>query len=282
MRSSRATQYHEPFAWWGPVWTPPAARGLLELIRDGTLTAETAGLLWALLARRASLVVVAGPSGAGKTTLLTALLEFLPIGTRRIYLRGCYEPFAFLDDPTVDPRRTVLLVNEISAHLPAYLWGPGVRRTLEAAHRGFALAATAHATSATELIQTLAGYPLRVPLAAIAAVDLVVHLDAWMTNGLVRREVASVTALEPSRDGRGLTLAVLSDRSSRATQPAVDLRKTGAVVARLRSTEAEDGIGREIAERAAALAALATADPGQDCPALADLARRWEPAASMG
>ena len=279
---SDCVQYDEPFAWWGPVWTPPAASSIVDLIREEMLRAETAGLLWALLARRASLIVVAGPSGAGKTTLLTALLEFLPPGTRRIYLRGCYEPFAFLDDATIDPRRTVLLVNEISAHLPAYLWGPGVRRTLEAAHRGFALAATAHATSATELIQTWAGYPLRVPLPAIAAVDLVVHLDAWMTNGLVRREVASVTALEPSLDGRGLTLAVLSDRSSRITQPDVDLRRTGAVVARLGSTEAEDGIGREIAERAAALAALATADPGQDRPSLEDLARRWEPAAGMG
>ena len=120
------------------------------------------------------------------------------------------------------------------------------------------------------------------PLPPIAAVDLVVHLDAWMTNGLVRREVASVTALEPSLDGRGLTLAVLSDRSSRISQPAVDLRRTGAVVARLGSTEAEDGIGREIAERAAALAALATADPGRERRLLQDLARRWEPTAGMG
>ena len=100
----------EPFAWWGPFRRPTAARSILDLIRDGVLDAPLAGLLWAALVRRSPLTVVAGPSGAGKTTLLTALLDFLPAGERRVYVRGCYEPFAFLDDPAVVPRRTTLLI----------------------------------------------------------------------------------------------------------------------------------------------------------------------------
>jgi energy-coupling factor transporter ATP-binding protein EcfA2 len=273
--------YDEPFAWWGPIWTRPGARHVADLIRDGTIAAETAGLLWSLLARRASLVVVAEPSGAGKTTLLTALLDFLPPGTRRLFLRGCYEPFAFLDDPAMEPARTTLLVNEISAHLPAYLWGPGVRRALEATSRGFGLAATAHATSAAELVRSLAGYPLRVPVEAIAALGLVVHLDAWLAGDAVRREVASVTGLVAT-PGRGLTLLPFVARSGRGTRSVVDLRAAAMVAAPLGWTGDEAALRREVGERAAALAAMADAGSEGDHPALAELGRRWVSGPAIG
>src|ERR671937_5478 len=106
---SRLRSYDEPFGWWGPVWSAPGPRSVGNLIADGILTAEAAALLSILLERRASLIVAAGPSGAGKTTLLTALLDFLPAETRRIYVRGCYEPFDFLE--TTDPAHSALLVN---------------------------------------------------------------------------------------------------------------------------------------------------------------------------
>ena len=193
-----AASYDEPFAWWGAVWSPPPERTVVDLITDGVLSAKLAGLLWALLARRASIVVAAGSSGAGKTTLLTALLDFLPSDTRRLYLRGCYESFGFLEDPAVDPARTVLLVNEISAHLPTYLWGPAVRRVFAAAGRGFGLAATAHAASIAELVAGVTGYPLRVPLRDLAAVDVVVLLDAWEAGGTLHRVVREVWTLAPA------------------------------------------------------------------------------------
>ena len=53
--------------------------------------------------------------------MLTALLDFLPPRTHRIYPRGCFETFAFLSDPAISPRESVLLINEISPHLPVYL-----------------------------------------------------------------------------------------------------------------------------------------------------------------
>src|SRR5215217_8012988 len=115
---------------------------MAELLRDETIDAWTAANLWAALARRRSLTVVAGASGVGKTTLLTALLDFLPQGARRIYVRGCFETFAFLADPTINPGETTLLINEMSPHLPVYLWGPAVGRVLEATQRGFNLLST--------------------------------------------------------------------------------------------------------------------------------------------
>lgn len=163
----------EPFFWWGPGWASPQRRDLGSLLRDGTIDVWTTAQLWAALARRRSLAVVSGPSGVGKTTLLTALLELLPAGTRRIYVRGCFETFAFLDDPEIDPRRTALLVNELSPHLPVYLWGPGVARLASAARHGFAILATAHAASGLEFAGTLAGAPLRLPADQVAAFEFV-------------------------------------------------------------------------------------------------------------
>ena len=193
-------RYDEPFAWWGPGWQAPAPREIADLLRDETIDSWTAANLWAGLARRHSLVVVAGASGVGKTALLTALLEFLPPGTRRVYLRGCFETFAFLSDPTINPQETSLLINEISPHLPVYLWGPAVGRTLAAAQRGFQLLATAHADSVLDLVGALTGSPLHIPAPETAALEVVVVLerDEDTPSG---RHVRGVWRLEPTQDG---------------------------------------------------------------------------------
>ena len=265
----------EPFAWWGSVWTPPAPRTVPDLIAGGVLSAETAAALWTLLARRASLVVVAGPSGAGKTTLLTALLDLLPPGTRRLYLRGCYEPFGFFDDPAVDPRRTVLLVNEISAHLPTYLWGPGVRRFLAARSRGFALAATAHATSVAEFVALLAGYPLRVPPAEIAAVDLVVVLDAWWEGEAVRREVGGVVALERAGAADGLVVTDLVAGGGRGKSALLDINQIARIVVGLGGGKEDPAsVVDEVRQRAVSLRGMADDGAGDAGAELTELSRR--------
>src|SRR5215217_1840344 len=160
-------RYEEPFAWWGPGWQAPAPRDIVGLLRDETIDAWTAANLWVALARRQSLTVVAGASGVGKTTLLTALLDFLPPGTRRVYLRGCFELFAFLSDPSIAPSQTALLINEISPHLPVYLWGPAV---------------------------------IRIPVGGVAAFEHVIVMERDQANASGRR-VRGVWRLAPTRDG---------------------------------------------------------------------------------
>ena len=196
-------RYEEPFAWWGPGWQVPERRDIAELLRDETIDSWTAANLWAALARRRSLVVVSGESEVGKTTLLSALLEFLPPNTRRVYPRGCFESFAFLSDPAIDPSQTALLINEISPHLPVYLWGPAVGRVLEAAQRGFTLLATAHADSVHEFVGALTGSPLRIPLAQVAAFEFIVVMKRDEAN-LSGRRVGGVWRLAPTRSGIGV------------------------------------------------------------------------------
>lgn len=183
-----------PFLWWGPSGIPPARRNLGWLVEQGTLSAPAAGLLAAAVACRLSLAVVAERSGAGKTTLLTAALARLPPDARRIYPRGQWEPFSFLGEPDVRPERDVLLINEISPHLPGYLWGAGVGRVLDAARLGFAIYATAHAADAAGLCRVLAEPGLSLPTNAAAAFHLVAAIE---TTGGVRR-VSGIWAIASS------------------------------------------------------------------------------------
>lgn len=222
-------RYDEPFHWWGPGWDSPDPRGIAALLRDGTLDPQIGAVLWAAMARRSSLAVAAGPSGAGKTTVLTALLEFLPAETRRIYLRGSFETFAFLSDPTVVPSASALLVNEISPHLPIYLWGPAVARALTAAERGFSLLATAHADSVAEFVGLLTGSPLRVPTSLAAAFEFLVFLDrsAATPSGRRVREVSRLT-----RTTSGIAFEPLS--TDRRWFPEPELRERQQILGHLR------------------------------------------------
>ncbi|HEX5498682.1 MAG TPA: hypothetical protein VFX03_05625, partial [Thermomicrobiales bacterium] len=140
-----------------------------------------------------------------------------PDSTRRIYLRGCYEPFAFLADPAAPPDASALLINEISPHLPVYLWGPGVRRALRAGQAGYQLFATAHARSVDEFVGSLAGPPLRVPLADIAALQIVAILDR--PAGSERFRLSALCGLAPTPQGGLLRLPLADDAALAAAAP---------------------------------------------------------------
>jgi hypothetical protein len=181
------------YSWWGPGNVVPRPLSVVELIDGGSLDARIS----AFLEQRAS-IVVAAPSGAGKTTMLTALLGFLPADVETIYLQGWYERFSFLDQR--DPTATYLLCNEISNHLPTYLWGCGVRQLFETMRLGYGMAATIHGESACDVLGRLAAYPLDVPPDLLTALDLVLTLTVRPgRDGPIRR----VTTLEVIHDANG-------------------------------------------------------------------------------
>jgi hypothetical protein len=149
------------------------------MIRAGTLDAELAATLWLLIEGRVPLIVAAQAGGAGKTTLLTALLDFLPPGQRIVELEGASETFDWLPQaaelgwhrtgnlprpdpgqPPVRPDDTVLLVPELSDHLPSYTWGAEARMAIRAASIGYGLAATMHADELEEVFDELRRPPV--------------------------------------------------------------------------------------------------------------------------
>lgn len=195
-----AKRHEEPFGWWGYRSEPPSPLSIVELIARGSLDARTAAFLWMAMARRATVLVIGVPPEAGKTTTLTALLAFLPPEIGLIYLRGWYERFDFLD--SADPARSYLLCNEISPHLPTYLWGPGVRRLFEAVRAGYGVGATLHAASAADAFQTLTSFPLEVPPDRLCGIDLVLTLGVGTApSGETLRRLVRVEVIH-NRDGQ--------------------------------------------------------------------------------
>lgn len=229
-------QYESAFHWWGPVPVPATPLTLPDLIRNGTLEFEVAAILCAALAQRRSLSVIGGPSGLGKSTLLHALVPWLPSGTRRVYLRGCYETFAFQNDPQFPATSTALLVNEISPHVPIYLWGPAVKRTLEAVEARYQLLATAHGRGVVEFVASLTASPLRLPARLLASLDLVALLEP--AQGESGRQVTQLWQLSlGERDGVALDQVNATNLPSGVTPDVLALTRASLSAAIARTSE---------------------------------------------
>ncbi|MBX3072216.1 MAG: hypothetical protein KF883_17060 [Thermomicrobiales bacterium] len=184
-----------PFFWWGTPYPPAKIKTLGELIADGTLPAPDAALSLLLLERGVSLFVISEASGAGKSSLLHALLVEATTDREPVYLRGGYETFDFLE--SANPARSILLVNEISPHLPAYLWGRPVRRLFEAMVAGFQVAGTAHAASPAEFLQTLIAPPLDVPAQLVMRPMLLIEMPGARTTGVLPGARPGSVVIEP-------------------------------------------------------------------------------------
>src|SRR3989440_10596493 len=158
-----------------------------QIIALGSVDAKTAALVWLLLERGASLTV-AGPTdpqpGIGKTTTLNALLQFVPEGTALAYMSGMYEDFSFTQLADIDPASTYALCNEVSDHLPIYMWGRVARRYLALPNSGYHIATSVHADTMKEVI-SMYRTDLRLPAEDVRRLGVVVII------GLVRRSYPS-------------------------------------------------------------------------------------------
>lgn len=201
---------------------------MARYIADRVLDTELAAWLWLLIEAGASTIVCAGPSGAGKSTLLTSLLGFLDTRREPYFVRGRYEQFG--SPAPLDA--CALLINEISPHLPVYLWGPGLGRAHELARQGAQLMATAHADTSGELIDQLAAFPNDLLETDLACWDLAIFLDAWIEERTIRREVRTVESLLVDADGR-LAIERLAARSGRRAPLVLSNEALRRLVARL-------------------------------------------------
>lgn len=147
---------HDPYERYYWHYESRRPLSMAQIIALESVDARTVALIWLLLEHGAS-ITVAGPTdpqpGIGKTTTLNALLQFLPEGTAIAYMSGMYENFAFTRLPDIKPASTYALCNEVSDHLPIYMWGRVARRYLTLPHQGYHIATSVHADTIDDVIK---------------------------------------------------------------------------------------------------------------------------------
>ena len=177
---------------------------MAQIIAQGSVDAETVALTWLLLEHGVSLTV-AGPTdpqpGVGKTTTLNALLQFLPEGTALAYMSGMYENFAFTRLPDIDPATTYALCNEVSNHLPIYMWGRVARRYLALPAQGYHIATSIHADTIDDVI-SMYHHDLHLKAEDVRRLGLVVNIGLVGRVYPLRRRWLSTHLLQPTADSK--------------------------------------------------------------------------------
>ena len=271
---------NDEIAWLRARLAPPR-RSIVELIVDGVLDAELAGLAWLLIEARLPIIVGALARGVGKTTLLEALLDFLPATARRIDLAGASEDFSWLPeaaalgwpaaradaapatDPSVTPTTAFLVAAELSEHTPLYTWGPAARTLVRAASIGYGIGAAIHADRLEDVYDTLRDRDVGLTDDELSYLGLILIVRAWREadGSVVRRVVAAHYARPVGRDEQGhvqrLPPAVIAARDERTDRLEHFAWGVMAELA-IRLGQKAGDLERDQAERAALLAQLAT------------------------
>jgi hypothetical protein len=191
---------NQPESWWGwHGWNQPEPLSITQILRAKTMSPRVAALLWLVMERGRSLVLAADPPGAGKTTILTALLAFARPDASLYFTRGWGETFTLPPIAPEDPP-IVLMVNEISDHLPVYSWGPYVLRAFELMAEGYTLLSTMHADTVDGVIEQLRE-DNDVPEPLIGQLAFVVPIYVGANLGQRVRRVSEVAVLEPLGPG---------------------------------------------------------------------------------
>ena len=199
------------YRWIERFFEPAERLSILDIVNFGTLDLRLASILWMMMERRASVLVVAGPNMAGKSTLLSALLDFLRPEVSQIYLDGVAEEFTFLERAV--PTNTYMVASEINMY-GFYLWGKEARKVFELLSHGYALGSTMHARTVVEAVGIL-HFALGLPLSLIVNLDAVITLrmiGSWRYDTEPKRLVHTVGLIGPGKDG--LSIEVIASRSS--------------------------------------------------------------------
>lgn len=181
----RAWSARFPEGWWGYHWAPPNPMSAVELIATPALDSRLMAALWAVVHRRRSVMLSSEAPQAGKTTTLSALVDFLPDDTTGIFVRGWWEDYDWIDE--IEPGRGYLLINEMSDHLPIYVWGANARAALRLAGSGYGFGGTMHADSLDEALACLRD-ELGAADADLAGLTIYLQYSAYRTPaGMYRR-----------------------------------------------------------------------------------------------
>jgi hypothetical protein len=174
-----------PEGWWGYHWSLPRPMSVVEIVESGSLDQRLMAALWAVVSRRKGVMLSSEAPMAGKTTTLSALVDLLPPGTVGIFLRGWRRDFGWTDE--IGPDRGFMLINEMSDHLPIYVWGPNALGALQLAGSGYGLGGTMHADTLDEALASLRG-ELGATDVDLAGMTIYLQFSAYRTpSGMYRR-----------------------------------------------------------------------------------------------
>jgi hypothetical protein len=162
--------------WWHYDSRRPLS--MAQIAAMGCVDTQTVALIWLLMEHGASLTV-AGPTdpqpGVGKTTTLNALMQFVPEESKLAYMSGMYEDFSFTQLPDIEPEHTYALCNEVSDHLPIYMWGRVARRYLNLTADGYHIATSVHADTIDDVLY-MYQHDLRLTAGDVRRLGLVVNI----------------------------------------------------------------------------------------------------------
>jgi hypothetical protein len=174
---------------------------IVDLVRNGTLSAEMAAVLWAAVDERQSFLTVAVPRFAGKTTTSNAILAMRPPEMPAHLVAG--EP-EVMERLTRERRGGYLVVAEFApAPVPGYIWGAPVRRVFEAVHAGgYALQTALHAPGVDEaIVEVTRGNGVSDEQASVF--KLVIYIERFGTNlGNYWRRITDLYEVHEVRGGR--------------------------------------------------------------------------------
>jgi GTPase SAR1 family protein len=180
-----------PWPWWGTLRGRPLT--IADLIARATLTSEAAAALSWAMQHGASVFVAAGPPGAGKSTLANALLEYLPDDAQVYVTSGGWDRIQI---PAVSDGPVYLLINELSGHMPMYLYGAAAQEAFKLLRDGVRMVGTLHARSGEEALQVMC-YEANVQRDALAAPFVFAVLRAHWEGQRILRHVTELAFLTP-------------------------------------------------------------------------------------
>lgn len=149
---------------------------IAELVRNGTMSAELAAVLWAAVDEQVSFLTAAVPRFAGKSTTSNAILALRPPDMPAHHVGGEPEVMERLRNEQLGG---YLVVAEFSqAPVPGYIWGEPVRRVFDTLEAGYSLQASLHAASVQDAILAVTRQN-GVSDEAASAIGLVLYIERF-------------------------------------------------------------------------------------------------------
>ena len=172
---------------------------ILDLIANGTMSAEMAATLWATVDKRESFVVVAVPRLAGKSTVSNAVLALLPPEVPVHRLSG---DEAEMDRLKEEATGGYLVVGEFSqAPVPHYIWGAPVRRVFDTLTSGYSLNTALHAPGLHETFDVIC-QGNGVTSEQASTFGLMVYLRRFGEEPLFWRRLMEIHEIDRVEEGR--------------------------------------------------------------------------------